>query len=394
MKKFLGIVVVLVLIGSMGLLAGPVENLYTLVIPQTYGYLALDGNLGNTALGSQANDVLQISMEFSPFAFSVDSGLEASYLYGAVTEDSLLYLQANGSLQVGTDGSVVALDETASDKQYGIELGDFPGFYAYGMDSQSTVVFSDGTVYRFAFQPYVALGVGRIYDIQSLKQAELLCRYLAIPVTEQNLRTAVAYLETREYRLMRYSEDNRLNYLRFYSEFADKLQVTDRMLSLVFISESQEFAFRQARYRDLKYGWEAQVAFQPTIVATNGSEEDYFEPAVVFSGVYADFFMDEKLHVQAYGSLETGYGFGSTDSFLFDSLLGCTARYLPDAYRWYFESSVYLYLSSNTSPAVELQLNGEANYLFSPNFTGYAGLSVLDTFGSIVLYAGGQYRIW
>ena len=80
--------VICICLFSFGLIfAEGIENLYTLVVPDTFTSLALNGSLGSDSLMGEFNDALQIEIGTSPFSFDLDGGVNATYIYSNQTFD-------------------------------------------------------------------------------------------------------------------------------------------------------------------------------------------------------------------------------------------------------------------------------------------------------------------
>jgi hypothetical protein len=393
MKKSLASIFIFLLSCVTLLSAGPVENLYTLVVPQGYGLLLIEGGLGSAPLSSQTEDLIQINMGFDPFDLSIDSGVLGIYWYGKQTLENSTDLHTQATVVLTDTYSTFNFEGTGTYKSYTLDFQGIPGFYAFGLHTQiDTTLFSGNFTTLTDLDPSGAIGIGRIYTITALKQIELMFKYLAIPLTEENVRTAAEFIYTRDSRLLRYSDDNRLNYTNYYQDLAQALKVPDKVLNLIFIDYSQEYAFEKARFDNLLYGWEAQLAVMPKFHIQTSN--NYSETDLILSGDYATFLMENRLHFQANGSMGVTYASEDTEKYSFTINLGGRARYLPENYHWWFDSGVQVFFDTKESPMFEMQLNGELNYLLTPNFVTYAGIAIQNNFQEYTLYAGGRYRIW
>ncbi|AEV28985.1 hypothetical protein SpiGrapes_1168 [Sphaerochaeta pleomorpha str. Grapes] len=393
MRKSLIILFIFSLFITSALVAGPVENLYTLIVPQTSSRLFFNGGLGSPVISDKIDDVVEINMGFDPFDLSIATGVQATYVYGKQTLDDSLAIDTVANLTLSDTLSNLYFEGTGSYKSYTLNLQEYLGFYDFSLHARLNTNLSSNTVTTVLdLDPKGAIGIGRSYSITTLKQIELMFKYLAIPLTEQTIRTAAEFLYTRENRLSRYSDDNRLNFTTYYRDLAQALNVPDKVLNLIYIDQSQEFAFERARFDDLRYGWEAQLAIEPKFHLETGSS--YSKTDVILSGEYAAFFMENRLHCQANGSIGVAYSSQGSQGFSFRTTLGGRARYLPQNYHWWVDSGMQVVFDTTDSPKFHMQLNGELNYMLTPNFVTYAGLEVYNTFKDYMLYAGGRYRIW
>lgn len=393
MRKSMVSLFVSLLFFTSALVADPVENLYTLIVPQTTSHLLLNGSLGSPVISNKVDDVVEISMGFNPFNLSLATGIQAAYAYGNQTLEDSIAINAITNLKLSDTLSSLYFEGTGTYESHTLDIQGFPGFYALSLHTRLNTILSSSTVTTvFDLDPKGAIGIGRSYSITTLKQIELMFKYLAIPITEQTIRTAAEFLYTRNNRLSRYSDDNRLNYTNYYRDLAQALNVPDKVLNLIYIDQSQEYAFERARFEDLRYGWEAQLSVEPKFHLQSGSS--YSKTDLVLSGEYASFLMENRLHYQAFGSMGVAYSTKASEGFSFITSLGGRARYLPQDYHWWFDSGIQVVLDTTASPKFDLQLNGELNYLLTPNFVTYAGLELYNTFSDYMLYAGGRYRIW
>jgi hypothetical protein len=386
---------IFILLSCMAMLAaGPVENLYTFVVPQTYGSLYLNGALGSSSMSMETNDALQIDFDLDPLALGITAGANAYYIYEKQTLDSSLSVNAAGTLWTSDTVSFLNFTGNGDYKSYTIQIKGIPGFYAFGLESAVRPSLSSGSFsYLVELQPMGALGIGRIYSVGRLKQIQSMFKYLAIPYTEQTVKTAAEFLDTRTSRFSQYSQDNRLNFTNYYRDFANALNVPEKALNLVFIDQLQEYAFEKARFEDLRYGWEAQIALSP-FVSLYSYSTNFVGASMILSGTYGNFYMQDKLHFQATGSTDVTYSTEPGTGFSFDVTLGGRARYLPENYHWWFDTGLETTFSTELSPMFEVKLKGEIHYLLTPNFVTYAGIEIHNIFTTYNLYAGGSYRIW
>jgi hypothetical protein len=50
--------------------------------------------------------------------------------------------------------------------------------------------------------------------------------------------------------------------------------------------------------------------------------------------------------------------------------------------------------SSTLANPFDLDIRADLNYMINPNFTTYGGVSLLNTFKNLAVYAGGKIRLW
>ena len=381
---------------SIGLIfAEGIENLYTLVVPDTFTSLALNGSLGSDSLMGEFNDALQIEIGTSPFSFDLDGGVNATYIYSNQTLDSNLDLNGTAALRLGTSVIGANIVANALITKYGVDFGDMKGFYAYGGNLTLRPQYFVGSTTNFymSLTPLGIFGIGRMYNINTLKSIELMMKHLGLVPTEATVRAVADIMYTNRTRLNRYSEQSSENYVMYWKAIAEAMGVPDRVLDLLFIGNSQTYAFEQERYQNMQYGWDAGVRIEPKMVIQTGSGFDGGIKLTLF-GDYGAFLMENALYLLANGTIELNYFSGNMTPLTFGISLNGNVRYLPEDYRWWVEGLLGINFDTSTTPKFDIDLGGEFDYLLAPNFRTYAGLSFVNNFDMLCFYAGGNIRLW
>jgi hypothetical protein len=390
MKKVCIMCLLFLLAAGGVLFAQDYDQFYDLVVPYTHDYLSVGGSLGS-------NNALEIELDTttSPASFSFDIGGMGEYRYWIQKSDESVFLTPSGSIKIGTTQINLAPSVNGSYTSYSLDLGDYQGFYRVGGSGGITINSSSGsTNTNLLLNPYGEIGVGRIHSsIRIIRQVLLIMDKLGIEATEEQVRASAEIIATSFARLNVYSENNTDNYREYYNDLAEALGYTGDILNLVYIVNSQEYSFEIGRSSFMNYGWEAGVRLAPDFYynsLNSAGNKASFGFDLVLSAKYADFAMDGMLYYYGSASMTPGY----STAFTFSTNIYGEAAYLPDDPRWYARGWARIAFNKDSSPKLGLTLGATGNYLLSPNFVTYAGLSVTTNFASITASAGGTYRIW
>ncbi|MGM0431412.1 MAG: hypothetical protein ACQEQU_01720 [Spirochaetota bacterium] len=392
MMRRLGVMLVVVLLSGGALLyAEGVENVYDLVVPHEYSSLEVYGGLGSVPLSSQGDNLAELHLNFTPpgsIVFAARGDAEYNYVHQTLTE--LLDIEAEAQLRLAST-SFLSLDGDADYESHTLEFSGMDGFYTAGGEVAFRPSIPSGwfsPVFRLA--PYGGVGIGRIYSIEIVRAIELMLGHLGVEPTEERIRAAAEVMYTSFSRKNKYTDNTQENYVAYYTELAEALGVSDRIVDVIHLNYSQEYAFEVARFRNFSYGWQARALLQPRLNVYSNSTSS-FRLDTIIDGAYADFTMDDQLYYRGDGSMTLGVGTGGTS---FDVTLRGRTAYLPENPRWWVAGEADLGLSTGRTPLIRLDILSEGYYLLEPNFTVYGGVSVVQNFTDMYLYAGGRYRIW
>lgn len=364
--------------------ASAVESLYTLVVPSFNTSLSIGGGV----LGA-GPDALRLKIDWSPpGTVDFDVGVTARYNLEIDKMYSSLAISADASVLAGTSALALVGSGSGYYKQYNIELGGLKGFYGAGGDLE----FGVGGFSWLELEPYGEFGLGRIYQITILKEIELMAKHLGVDLTEQMASEVASIIYLQRSRLGKYSENEMENYRAFYNDIAAALGVPEQVLDVTLLARSQEYVFEQARYRNLRYGWEAKGRF--TLVLDTTTTPVTFGGAISFHGDYGTFLIPNQLYLGASGKI--GIDLKTARAKIFNAFVTADAnlRYLPDDYRWWIDSSVGLELDLLKTPIFSFALDGIFNYLITPNFTVFGGLQLRTGTSVFQVSAGGEYRLF
>jgi hypothetical protein len=391
MKK-VSIMCLLFLLAAGGVLfAQDYDQFYDMVVPYTHDYLSVGGSLGSS------NNALEIELDTttSPASFSFDLGGMVDYEYEIVQEHESIIIDAGADVEIGTTQVYLNPIITGEYTSYSLELGGYPGFYSAGGDLEFDIDSSfSPTRTIMDLSAFGEIGVGRLHgSIRIIRQVLLIMDTLGIEPTEERVRSAAEIIATRSVRLQAYSENFTGNYRDYYNDLAAALGYSGDILNLVHIVNSQEYGFEIGRSSFMNYGWEASVRLAPDFYynsLNSAGNKASFGFDLILSAKYADFVMDGMLYYYGSASMTPGY----STAFTFATNIRGEAAYLPENPRWYARGWANIAFNKDSAPNLGLTLGATANYLLSPNFVTYAGLSVTTNFASITVSAGGTYRIW
>ncbi|MCF7933764.1 MAG: hypothetical protein K9M84_04045 [Spirochaetia bacterium] len=379
MKRAAALLVILCLAGFAASGIGT-ESVYDLVVPQSYSTLSVSGALGSLGNSSLGNNVLEIDLSGGTTSFSI--GGTGMYYYMHQDEDTFFEVDAEATVFANTTSAGIDLpiNNLVRFKSYTLDLEGYPGFIAAGGDGTLNLRTTGITT---EIRPYIGVGVGREYSIDTILTAEVMMKHLGVEPTEERVRAAAEVMYTSAKIFSQYTDDRRENAIEYYTQLAAAMGIPDRVLDVIFITSSQIYDYEVARYTGFTKGWEAMVSLNPTF--------SYFTTAS-FSGTidigasYGDFFLDQMLYAKAWATGSVGFNSGLTYGLSAD----LQAVYLPEDYRWWAEGHLELGVSNSSSFSADVL--GEGHYLLNPNFDIHAGAQI-GTSG-LKIFAGGFYRIW
>lgn len=386
------------IIASTGLLtAATSSELYTLVVPTEYSRLDLRG----ASMAFPGADVIRVELDTNPPATRYSMGVYANYLWYKQRLDSILDTNVDGGFSIDQNNLYVRLDGEASYKNYSLDLGGMKGFYSVGSvlgNSSMTMPFA-GTMRMYVdFDPYAEIGIGRYYNIYTIKRIQTIMKHLGVTPTEEMIRAVADIMYRENERLWLFNDDNSRNYVTYYQDIANAMGIPDKALDVSVLGHSQRYAFEVQRYNGLIHGWEAAARLTPGFVYNKDTSSSTFsfQGALNLYGEYGQFIVDDKLHLWADAGVRLGFETNSVDTFYVNLGTSATLRYLPESYRYWIEGMTRINYSTSkvvTSP-FDLDIQAQLYYMINPNFATYAGISVEDVFDTIAVFAGGNIRIW
>ena len=387
MKKVFVILCVFV-IGLTSISATGMENLYTLVVPQQFTTLSLQGGLGGTRAAEIAIDLS------APISLNANVGASGTYVYENQGMDDFLRIDANANLRVGTTVFLrPTLNADAEYKSYSLDLGGMPGFFsAGGSFNFNAMTTTGGTNFGITLQPFGGIGVGRSFSITTIRQIELIMKYLGITPTEANVRAAAEIMYGNRSHFNQYTDDNSKLWVEYYRALAQAMGAPDKVLDIIYIANSQVYAFERARYNNFRYGWEAEARLVPELWVGSGGST--FSIELLINGDYAGFTMENMLYYLLEGDFELIIDPSGAPIIAVVVDLEGSVSYLPENFRWWANAGLNFRVDTRETQIFNLSANGSVNYMLNPNFTTYAGVALNNNFANISIFAGGNYRIW
>ncbi|HCG64694.1 MAG: hypothetical protein CVV48_15635 [Spirochaetae bacterium HGW-Spirochaetae-4] len=391
------VLAVCLIVAGIGLISAAASTgLYTLVIPEQFSTMEVQGGVG----GVPGADVVRLELDTDPSDARFNIGADADYQWYRRTEDTTLNIDASGTLSFGNSLLSFDFDVDPSYKSYTLDLGSMKGFFTVGASFGlwGFVPFPGTSEIELDVFPYGEAGVGRLYSIYTLKRIETIMKYLGVTPTEENIRKVAQIMYQENQRLLEFNDDFSRNYFNYFSDIAAAMGIPDKVLDLAVLGNSQRYKFEMARYVGLQHGWEAAIRLTPGVSYDKGfsTTTTDFRGSLYLYGEYGGFLIEDMLHLGADAGVRLAYETDHTDKFY--AILGAsgTVRYLPDNYRLWAEGIVNINYSTSTLLAnpFDLDIRAQLNYMINPNFTTYGGVSILNTFKNLAVYAGGSIRIW
>ncbi len=391
MRKIKILCIAIVLIGVTTLSAGGYEDIYTLNLPYSYTYLVIGG-------AYTGDEAFQLDIDTSPADFSLDAGLDALYGYVKNSEDTYLSFNSSGtSVRAGSSGIFLNVGANGNYRSYAFNIDQMKAFLSVSGNANvaMNVAFSpSSSFFSLLLNPDIGFGVGRMYSIQETREVINTMEYFNIPVTEEKVKEVASlnFMRTQEYNT--YNNDFNTVVSRYWNEKARILGIEDRIAELIWIESSQTYAFEEARWAGLEYGWTAYMEARPWIYysSTSGIE---FNIGIALAAEYATLMNDDSLYLSVSGDIVPTFSPSSTKIFSIAGDIDARVRYFFTDPRMWAEGNVNFSLNSlNTTTPVDLDISAEFDYLINPNFTAFAGARIVDTFDTIGVYAGGEMRLF
>jgi hypothetical protein len=359
------------------------ENLYDMVVPMQRESLGISGDLP---------DVLSVSLPLGG-TLSANIGVEADYYSLDQTQDTYLLYDVNAAFRMGTAQIKISAgtNQSAAYRLYGLDVNSLSGFLAAGGSGNiSFTSTSTSSAFKVALDPYIGIGVGRQYSIFNILRAELMMNYLGVVPTEENVRAVVEVFNQATVILNRFSKNNAERAIEYWSRVSEAMGIPDRVVDVIYLANSQAYAFELNRYAGLMSGMEAMLylSIEPEL-NTAFTSPFSIGGDVGMSGAINGYFVEDLLYYRANGSLSAGFTGGAFAANL--DLLG-NIVYFPDDYHWWAEAGLNAGLNIGTSTTFAVTLTGDIYYMLTPNFTTYAEVSLSTS--QIKVKAGGAYRLW
>jgi len=383
---------VVLMISTVGLWAGAYDDIYTLNLPYQYQSLTIDG--ASATNGAHAFD---LQLTTSPVSFSIEAGLGADWEYVKNEGPAFLWMTTSGTrAQVGDSGIGFAAAVDGMYRNYAFELEGMDAFLSASGDATVTMNLSFSPVNANFFaliNPEIGFGVGRMYSIQNTREIINTMEHFNIPVTPEKVREVAEHDFMRTAKFNTYTNDLSKIVSDFYQERADILGMGDRALELIYVGNSQEYAFEQNRWAGLLYGWTTYMEVRPWLWYATGSTTE-FRMDLALVGEYATLLNDDTLYARGYVDIVPGITTSGTDFFTFESNLTVDARYFFTDPRMWADGTVDITINSQATKVFDLDIDAEFNYQINPNFIAFAGAEIQNTFGTMAIYAGGEMRLF
>lgn len=385
------------IIASTGLLtAATSSELYTLVVPTELSILEVEGG----AQGAPGSNVAWFELDTTNMTTSFDVGLSGTYLWFKQTETTLLNVFTDGGFTVDDNELDLNFSGNFSFKSYSLDLGPMKGFYAAGSTiSLPFIKIPWNSAFRMwlEFSPYGEIGIGRYYNIFTIKRIQTIMDHLGLVPSEEAIRNVAKIMYKQYERLNLFTDDTSQNHISYYQDIASAMGIPDRAIDIVLTSESQRYKFEIQRYNSLIYGWEAKAKLTPTLRYNKDttSSQITFLGTLSFIGDYGSFLIDDKLHLGAHGDISLKFGSTSTPQFWVVAGISEKVTYLPENYRMWVDSSLAVeYDTSKTTDKFTLDVDAMLRYMINPNFTVYGGAGYGTGSDTVSVFAGGNIRIW
>jgi len=387
-KRFLLLLILPLFVNS--IFADEYNNLYDLIVPESFSSLTIDGGLGNVGGNSSQlnyNDNI-LEMTIANGSFSLDVQADASYRLYNQTETTQLDIQTTGRVWVGPIQSGLFASLNADYTSYDLDIGGLSGFWYAGGYSN---INANTTFLTLNVSPKAAIGVGRVYTIYDVYRAKLMLEHLGVTPTPEKVEAVVAVFQKSNEILNQYSNDSTKAYKEYYQKLAEAMGIENRALDVLIIDiwNSQKYAFERARFVGMVNGWDARLGAEFQYEKNTGPStyRVKFGPEAQIGG----FLMEDLFYFDADAGVKLDYILNGTLAVNVNTMGRMV--YLPDDYRMWAEAIVDIdYLSQATTP-FQFDIAGAFYYLINNNFKTYGGLR-FDESLSFSLFAGGEIRIW
>jgi hypothetical protein len=191
-KRFLLLLILPLFVNS--IFADEYNNLYDLIVPESFSSLTIDGGLGNVGGNSSQlnyNDNI-LEMTIANGSFSLDVQADASYRLYNQTETTQLDIQTTGRVWVGPIQSGLFASLNADYTSYDLDIGGLSGFWYAGGYSN---INANTTFLTLNVSPKAAIGVGRVYTIYDVYRAKLMLEHLGVTPTPEKVEAVVAVFQ-------------------------------------------------------------------------------------------------------------------------------------------------------------------------------------------------------
>ena len=143
MKKFFCVVLILSMF-IQSVFADEYNEIYDLIVPESYSTLIINGALGDVGGNSWLLNYSQNALELSVAngSFNVDAKANAAYQLYNQTSSDVLDLNASGNFQFGTIQNRLFADINGGYSSYDLDISGMPGFWYAGGTANFTTTFS------------------------------------------------------------------------------------------------------------------------------------------------------------------------------------------------------------------------------------------------------------
>ncbi len=389
MKKLLLILVVVSMLIN-PIFAGEYDSVYDYVAPEEFTFLTLDGGLwnvgGNSASLEYNENIIEISTTNG--SSSIDINLDGSYRYYKQSENAELNYGAVADIRLGTVTNSLSLTNGFINyTEYGLDVNGFDGFWS--ANGQFIVNATTNSI-TFTLNPSAALGVGRVYSINSVYRAKLLMEHLGVEPTIEKVKACVKVFETTGEIFNKFTNNDSELTRDFYEQLASAMGIPERIEDVILLNawNSQEYAFQRARYANMVNGWDVRLAGYLNI------EKNFGGTSIgVTAGPEAQiggFLVEDRFYYEGDAQVYINYA-----NSAFTTTIDTEARavYLPTDYSWWAEAILEVDYKPALVTPLSFDLAGAGYYLINPNFRAYAGLRFYGL-DDIALFGGGEIRLW
>ena len=392
MKKFVIFLLIIVML-PIAVFATSYQSLYTLDIPYAYQGLILSGNFGG-------GEALNITIDTSPtVTFAANASVNGNYFSVNHSDDTHMNISSSGSyVEVGSTGISVNARATGDYKKYAFSLGSMPAFYQ--VLGSGTIFFNQsfaggGTTFNANLRPTVGAGIGKIYQIQTIKSILNTMDYFGITPTEEMVEKIARIEYSRNERLNAYSDNDALLWSSFQNELASAYGVEEKIVEFVYRNSSQVYSFENQRWANLLYGWQAFAQLRPTFFFETGTTNTFtFTLGIALGGQWATLLSNESIYVSVYGEVVPTINTSATKILSFVAEANVDARYFFPNPKMWVDSSLTIDVNTNWATKLDIDFDAIFNYMIAPNFTAFGGLEMNNTFDTMSIVAGGEMRLF
>ncbi len=389
MKKSLLLVLIISLF-TYSIFADEYEEIYDLVVPESYSFLTIDGGLGNVGgLSSSLNyseNIIEISAVNGTFNFNIQG--DASYRLFNQTKTDEYNITAVGNVKAGTISTGLFANSSAYYTSYDLDVNGMNGFWNAGGEVTINALTSSLT---YTLAPYGAIGVGRVYSIYNVYRAKLMMEELGVEPTPEKVEKVVSVFQTGNEIFNRFNDDSTALYKEYYQKLADAMGISDRAMDVLILNtwNSQKYAFDRARFVNMISGWDGRFAATFTYQQNVGSS--VFKLNAGPEARIGGFLVEDSVYYDADAEIKMDYNIGGAFNYYLD--IGGRVVYLPSDFRWWAEAFAEIGYNSSSFTPFQFDIAGAGYYLINNNFRVYAGLRI-DEAPGFYIFAGGEIRLW